>query len=170
MNRLTVSALIGTLLLPLASGAASGAAFGTTPSITLHNACAPSPTVLKALATPVGGLTSEQVQNATTIINAAAAYKVPERGQTIAVMTALEASSLGAKVVDETQGAGAPGIFGPVLDQASTTSQPDAGAEAKAFYQSLKKVRNWQNLPPTLAAHAAQHNLDPEIYAPYYAR
>lgn len=157
MNRLTVSALVGALLLPLASGAAYGAS-----GPTLVNACKPSPTVLKAQPAPVQGLTTEQIQDATAIINAAAANKVPERGQTIAVMTALQGSDLGKSTSD---GAG---TFGANPD--GKDSKADPTAEAKVFYQSLKQVKNWQNLPPTLAAHAAQHNLDPEVYGRYYAR
>ena len=154
MNRLSLSALIAALLLP----AIAGAAVATGPVAATHpGACKPSPMVLKALATPIKGLSSEQVRNATAIINAAADLKVPERGQTIAVMTALEASSL----------AGATGLFGKGAGQQSAA---DPAAGAKTFYASLTKVKGWQNLPPTLAAHAAQRNLDPEIYARWWPR
>jgi hypothetical protein len=139
MNRLVVSALVVPLLVQvLLSPAAASAA---TPPPPQPAACKPSPTVLHAEAAPVPGLTTQQVQNATAIINAAADLKVPERGQTLAVMTALQESSL----------------------TGSTASASD-------FYRSLTQVKNWQNLPPTLAAHAAQHNLDPDAYAAFYGR
>jgi hypothetical protein len=139
MNRLVVSALAVLLLVQvlLSPGAASAA----TPPPPQPAACKPSPTVLHAEAAPVPGLTTQQVQNATAIINAAADLKVPERGQTLAVMTALQESSL----------------------TGSTASAAD-------FYRSLTQVKNWQNLPPTLAAHAAQHNLDPEVYARFWPK
>src|SRR5436190_24259222 len=92
MNRLSISALVVALLLPMSFGVgADGAAAKARRS----GACTPSPMVLKASPAPVRGLSSQQVENATAIINAAARFHVPERGQTIAVMTALEASSLG---------------------------------------------------------------------------
>jgi hypothetical protein len=141
MHRLVVSALAVPLLVQVLVGTGAASAAGSTTVSTTPRpaACKPSPTVLHAEPTPVPGMSTQQVQNATAIINAAAAYKVPERGQTLAVMTALEESSL----------------------SGTTTSAP-------AFYKSLTQVKNWQNLPPTLAAHAAQHNLDPDAYASFY--
>lgn len=139
MHRLVVSALAVPLLLTSAL-TGTGTASAATPPPPQPAACKPSPTVLHAQAAPVPGMTAQQVQNATAIINAAASLKVPERGQALAVMTALEESSL----------------------NASADSAPD-------FYRALTKVKNWQNMPPTLAAHAAQHNLDPEAYAKFYA-
>lgn len=163
MRRLIVPALIGTLLIPVSAGAAVGspASHGTKPG-----ACRPSPQVLKASPTRVPGLTPEQVQVATTIINAARELKVPERGQTLAVMTALEASSLGGK---HGQAPGGAPLFGQQTDQLRD-GQVDITASAQRFYRALTEVKNWQNLPPTLAAHAAQHNLDPDIYAHYWSR
>jgi hypothetical protein len=138
MNRLVISALVVPLLVQALS-VTDVASAATTPA-PQPAACKPSPTVLHAEAAPVPGLTAEQVQNAAAIINAGAPLKVPERGQTLAVMTALQESSL----------------------NGSTASASD-------FYTSLTQVKNWENLPPTLAAHAAQHNLDPDAYAKYYA-
>jgi hypothetical protein len=138
MNRLIASAVVGMLLVTALSGQ-GGASAAVQPPPPKPAACKPSPTVLKANLAPVPGLSPQQVQNATTIINAAAPFKVPQQGQTLAVMTALEESSLS----------------GP------TSSAPD-------FYRALAKVKGWQNLPPTLAAHAARRNLDPEVYGKYY--
>lgn len=164
MSRLIIAALVGSLFVPVLPGPAMGstAAHGTKPG-----ACKPSPTVLTASPTKVRGLTTQQVQVATTIINAAKQQHVPERGQTLAVMTALEASALGKK-----GGRGAPAgeLFGQQTDQVSGSGQPDTTASAQRFYRALTQVKNWQNLPPTLAAHAAQHNLDPDIYARWWPR
>jgi hypothetical protein len=162
MNRLPLLALAGTLLLATSPGAASA----TDGQPAVHpGACKPSPTVLTAAATPVPGLSSAQVQTATAVINAAAALHVPERGQTIAVMTALEASSLGGSAPRPGHG-----LFGPDPDHPSGTQQPDATKAAQDFYRALTKVKGWQNLPPTLAAHAAVRNLDPEVYARWWPR
>lgn len=160
MNRLTLSALIGTLALALAPVTAHAAGPTQTAS---PAACKPSPTVLKALAAPVGGLSGQQVQDATAIINAAAPLHVPERGQTIAVMTALEESALGRS----TDGSG---IFGEGSGQPTGPGRLDPAASARVFYAALTKVKGWENLPPTLAAHAAQRNLDPEVYARWWPR
>ena len=166
MNRLALLALVGPLLIPAVSGSAAAA---THPAV--HpGACKPSPTVLKASPAPVPGLSALQVQNATAIINAAAKQHVPERGQTIAVMTALEGSSLGDPAARQSQGPGVPGLFGPDPDHPSGARQPDVTTTAQDFYKSLARVKNWQNLPPTLAAHAAQRNLDPEVYARWWPR
>ena len=120
MNRLVLLALVGPLLLPAVSGSAAAA---TQPAV--HpGACKPSPTVLKASAAPVPGLSALQVQNATAIINAAAKQHVPERGQTIAVMTALEASALGDPAARQAQSTGVPGLFGPDPDHPSAHSSP----------------------------------------------
>lgn len=123
--------------------------------------------VLKASSVPVKGLSSQQVDTATAIINAAAKDHVPERGQTIAVMTALEASSLGSPTDGDAKGA-TPGLFGQSSDQGSKASQSDPTTAAQEFYQALKKVKGWQNLPPSLAAHAALRNLDPDVFARWY--
>ena len=142
MNRLVVSALVGSLLLQPVAGALLWG--GAAQAAEQASACEPSPIVLHAEPAPVPGLSTAQVQNATAIINAAAQPHVPERGQTIAVMTALEESSLRSAT------------FG------STTPEN--------FYRALTRVKSWQNLPPTLAAHAARRNLDPEVYARWWPR
>jgi hypothetical protein len=167
MNRLTLPALVAPLLLPAVSSLAL--ATGTQPAAH-RGACTPSPTVLKASPVPVQGLSSLQVRNATAIINAAASLHVPARGQTIAVMTALEASALGDPTRRQPQGSDAPGLFGPDPGHPSGAQQPDVTATAQDFFRSLTKVKNWENLPPTLAAHAAEHNLDPEVYARWWPK
>src|ERR1700712_180904 len=107
MSRLAAGALVVPLLF---SGTTPG--IGATPGVQPVT-CKPSRTVLKAIATPVRGLTSQQVTTATAIINAGAQLHVTERGQTIAVMTALEGSSRGNPGGSQSGGAGSPGLFGP---------------------------------------------------------
>jgi hypothetical protein len=126
--------------------------------------------VLEAQSAPVRGLSKEQVVNAVTIINAAQPFKVPERGQTIAVMTALEASSLGTPTSEQAPDSGTLGVFGAEFDNQSPGVPLDVGTAAENFYRSLKQVKGWENMPPTLAAHAAEHNLDPDAYTPFWQR
>ena len=163
MNRLGTSALAAVLLLSVVPGMAAAPAAAAAGH---KGACTPSPQVLKAAPAPVQGLSSRQVDNATAIINAAARFHVPERGQTIAVMTALEASALGKRTSG--QGTGTPGLFGQVFGQRAQAKPLDPTTAAQEFYRALKQVKNWQNMPPTLAAHAAQHNLNPDVYARWW--
>lgn len=163
MRRLSVPALVVALLIPALSGTATWA---TPVHATKPGACRPSPQVLEASPARVHGLSPQQVQVATTIINAARKPQVPERGQTLAVMTALEASSLGGSGAD---GTGEGVLFGQQTDQVRD-GRVDIQDSAEHFYRALTQVENWENLPPTLAAHAAQHNLDPDLYAPSWPR
>ena len=168
MNRLTAGVLVGPLLFQAISG--MGPQSGSVSAAPHPSACKPSPTVLHAAVAPVRGLTPQQIRNATAIINAAARFRVPERGQTIAVMTALEASSLTSPVAGQTHGNGPLGLFGQGTDQTSQESTSDPTASAQDFYRALVQVKGWQNMPPTLAAHAAQRNLDPEVYAQWWPK
>ena len=166
MNRLRIGAIGAAMLLPLGLGMGTVSASAAT---THKGACTPSPQVLKAVAVRVHGLSTRQVQNATTIINAAKPFKIPERGQTIAVMTALEASSLGQPTKQQAPASGTLGLFGPEFNDQSAVPL-DVGSASQNFYRELKKVKGWENMPPTLAAHAAEHNLDPDVYTPFWQR
>jgi DNA-binding transcriptional LysR family regulator len=39
---------------------------------------------------------------------------------------------------------------------------------ATNFLTALQRVPGWESMPPTLAAHATQHNADPYHYEPYW--
>ncbi len=166
MDRLAAGVLAGPLLFHAFSG--MGLQSGSLSGAPHPSACKPSPTVLHAAVAPVSGLTPNQIQNATAIINAAAQLHVPERGQTIAVMAALEASSLSNPPAGQAQGAGPLGLFGRGPGQTSGATPSDPTASAQDFYRALVQVKGWENMPPTLAAHAAQRNLDPEVYAQWW--
>jgi hypothetical protein len=166
MYRFASGVLAGPLLLQAISGL--GLQPASSPTAQHPSACKPSPTVLHAAVAPVPGLSPQQVQNATAIINAAAQLHVPEHGQTIAVMTALEASSLKLPA-GQAPSTGSSGLFGQGT-QTSHSSPVDPTTSAQTFYRALTQVKDWQNMPPTLAAHAAQRNLDPEIYARWWPR
>lgn len=162
VNRLAASAVLAALLpaviVPAAAVAASTKAGH-------HSACQPSNTVLHADVVPVHGLTPQQVTNAAAIINAGAAMHVPQRGQTIAVMTALQASSLMAPTHELALRDRLAGLFGVGTAGKPVQTRTDPATSARTFYRGLLAVTGWKNLPPTLAAHAVQHNLDPEAYA-----
>lgn len=162
MNRLVISALVLPLLFPAAASAAAHPASAS--------ACKPSDTVLHASVVPVPGLSTAQIQNATAIINEGARLHVPQRGQTLAVMTALEESSLQNLTGASAGHVGTLGLFQQSSTQGSTSDRLDPTSAAERFYQALTKVSGWQNLPPTLAAHAAQRNLDPNVYARWWSQ
>jgi hypothetical protein len=164
MNRLALGVIAAPLLLHALTGSVLHP--GSVQTTRRASACTPSPIVLHASAVPVPRLSTQQIATATAIINAAAQLRVPERGQTIAVMTSLEASSLGNLSGRGSPGNGTLGLFRQ--SPASPAAPPDATTSAHAFYRALTRVKGWQNLPPTLAAHAAERNLDPEVYAPFW--
>ncbi len=162
MTRRSAGLLLAPLLLTLVTSApASASTVAPTAARPKPSSCTPSPTVLHAAATPVHGLSPTQVRTAAAVINAAAQGKVPQQGQTLAVMTALAESDLGARTSTP--------VFGDVAAEQGVTDSDATGA-AQVFYRDLVKVPHWQQLPPTLAAHAAQHNLDPGAYAAYWQR
>ncbi len=132
--------------------------------------CTPSPKPLRASAVRVPGFSTRQILNATAIINAGARMHVPQRGQTLAVMTALQASSLGSPSSGQSASVGTLGIFGVGSQSLPSESRVDPTRSAQHFYGALTKVKDWQNLTPTLAAHAAQHNLDPQVYARWWPK
>ena len=164
MKRTSAALLLAPLLLPSLTGVGASPAQAAEVSAVKPkpSSCTPSPTVLHAAPAPVKGLTSAQVRTAVAVINAAAQAKVPQRGQTLAVMTSLEETGLGRS----SGGSSTPLGSEPQLQSAGS----DPAKAAGVFYGQLKQVKNWTNLPPSLAAHAAQHNLDPGAYAAYWAR
>ncbi len=162
MNPLVISAVVVPLLFPTALPAVAHPA--------RPSACEPSATVMHASVVPVPGLSTTQVQNATAIINAGAELRVPQRGQTIAVMTALEESALQNLTGPGPRHPDALGLFQQRPDQGSAADRTNPTSSASRFYRALTRINGWQNLPPTLAAHAAQRNLDPNVFAQLWTR
>ncbi|MFC9489882.1 C40 family peptidase [Streptomyces hydrogenans] len=109
-------------------------------------------------------LPGEQIPHAKTIVATGIAMKVPERGQVVALATAIQESrlrnlrygdrdSLGLFQQRPSQGWGAPEeILNPV--HASTR-----------FYEGLLKVSGWQQMTLTQAAQAVQLSGYPDAYA-----
>lgn len=166
VRRSAIAAAAATLVVPLLLAAP--------PSYAKDNpkgsACSPSNRVLRATPTKVAGLSTQQVKNAVAIINEGAKEHVKAFGQTVAVMTALEQSSLTSVPHGDTQRPDARGLFRQGSEWGPVKLRMDPSGAAKLFYQSLLKIKGWQNLPPTLAAHAAQGNLDPNVYSKWWSR
>ncbi len=125
---------------------------------------------LAAVAPAVPGWTPEQVQNAATVIRAGQALGVPGRGLVIGVMTAMGESAL--LVVDHGDAAGpdSRGLFQQRDNGAWGTyaDRMDPMTSATAFFRALLAVPDWEQLPPTIAAHRTQHNADPWHYARWW--
>ncbi|MCY0942363.1 C40 family peptidase [Streptomyces antarcticus] len=177
------AAAIGLLCLsPLAlattvSMAAAGSAAARSAPCTPGGANVDASAVAKQVAAILGGqggdssirvegleLPAEQIPHAKTIVATGIALKVPERGQVVALATAIQESrlrnlnsgdrdSLGLFQQRPSQGWGTPEqIRDPVY--ASTK-----------FYKGLLEVKGWQQMTITQAAQAVQRSGFPDAYA-----
>lgn len=127
------------------------------------------------------GFTDEQLANAATIVAAGRDAGLPERDQTIAVMTAIGESSL--RNIDhgdwETQGAVNPdgsrttsvGLFQQQDAWGPRESRMDPYLAAAMFYRAMVDrvpEPGRSRLEPTLVAHRTQINRDARHYAKYW--
>jgi hypothetical protein len=131
----------------------------------------------------VSGLTESQMRNAAAIVAAGRERGVSERGQVIAVATALQESQLkmyanrtvpsSLAIPHEAVGADhdSVGLFqqraagwGPL------SSRMDAKQSAAVFYAALDRVPNWESMPLTAAAQTVQRSAYPYAYAKHEAK
>lgn len=145
--------------------AVTAAAAGTLDTTTCLPPGAPAPGETTEATPTIRDLTTDQRNNARIIYAVGAQLGIPHRGEIIAIATALQESSLVNQTVATdhdslglfqqrpSQGWGTPAqILNPVY--AST-----------AFYQRLRRVKDWQRLPLTEAAQAVQRSKYPNAYA-----
>ncbi len=118
----------------------------------------------------VAGWNQTQVSNAAAIIAAGIGAKIDAHGQQIAVMVAMDESSL--TVVDHGDSAGpdSRGLFQQRNSWGPLSVRMDPQGSARLFYAALVKIPGWETMTPTLAAHAVQRNLDPYVYAPFWPK
>jgi hypothetical protein len=143
---------------------------------------APKPAAKKPVVVqPVAGLDATQMKNATTIVRAGQQLGVSQRGQIVAVATAMQESNLynlASYVVPESlqyhhEGTGADYDSVGLFQQRYTTgwgsvkSIMNPSESAKKFYRALMQVQGWQNLPVTVAAQIVQGSAFPDAYAPH---
>jgi len=140
-------------------------------------------TTKKAELKPTAGYNAVQMSNAAIIVRAGKELGISERGQIIAVATAMQESNLynlASYVVPESlkyphQGTGADYDSVGLFQQRYTTGWGtvkdimNQGLSAKKFYYALLKVPNWQNLPITVAAQTVQGSAYPDAYAKHTA-
>lgn len=130
--------------------------------------CTPGGSVLTVAAPGAGAIgkwTPAQVAIASTIVSTGTQLKMPARAQIIAVMTAMKESSLTNIDHGDAARGDTIGVFQIGPEHGSHADRMNPAWSAQNFYQRLTAVHGWQTMEPTLAAHAAQRNLDPNAYA-----
>jgi hypothetical protein len=134
---------------------------------------------IPATVKPVAGLTATQMKNATAIVRAGQELGISQRGQIVAVATAMQESNLynlASYVVPESlkykhEGTGADFDSVGLFQQRYTTgwgtvkSIMNPSESAKKFYHALMQVPGWQGLPVTVAAQTVQGSAFPYAYA-----
>jgi hypothetical protein len=127
----------------------------------------------------VAGLNKTQMKNAALIVRAGQELGISERGQIVAVATAMQESNLynrASHVVPESlkyahQGTGSDYDSVGLFQQRYTTgwgtvkSIMNPSESAKKFYRALKHVDGWQKMPITVAAQTVQGSAFPDAYA-----
>lgn len=118
---------------------------------------------------PIAGYAGVQLVNAAAIMNAAAALGLPVQAEKIGVAVAMGESGL--IVLDHGDAAGpdSRGLFQQRANGAwgSLSDRMDPTISATNFFTALEKVRGWQTMTLTEAAHAVQGNADANYYATY---
>lgn len=130
-------------------------------------------------AKPVAGLDKTQMRNAALIVKTGQDLGISQRGQIVAVATAMQESNLynrASNVVPESlkydhQGMGSDYDSVGLFQQRYTTgwgtvkSIMDPSQSASKFYKALKQVDGWENMPITVAAQTVQGSAFPDAYA-----
>lgn len=123
----------------------------------------------------VDGWSGDQLENAAIIVHTARGMGFERDGQILGVMAAMGESSL--RNIDygdwETSGVTNPdgsrtssvGLFQQQAWWGSLAERMDPATAATKFYARLRKVPDWQGLPPSHAIHRVQINADQEHYA-----
>ena len=128
---------------------------------------------------PVAGLNRTQMKNAALIVKAGQDLGISQRGQIVAVATAMQESNLynrASHVVPESlkydhQGTGSDYDSVGLFQQRYTTgwgtvkSIMNPSQSATKFYKALNKVHGWQKMPITVAAQTVRGSAFPDAYA-----
>lgn len=156
-----------------AASAATGPTSGNigakpaTAAMTAAAALEPARPVLDSTS-PVGRWKGQQIAHASTIVSTGEALFVNQRGQTIAVMTAMGESGLTTIDHGDTSGPDSRGLFQQRANWGTQAERMDPTGSATLFYQALLRVEGWAEFEPTIAAHRVQRNADPNHYAKFW--
>ncbi|MDI3390165.1 C40 family peptidase [Streptomyces sp. B-S-A8] len=109
-------------------------------------------------------MTSDMKQNAETIISVGASMGISQRGQVVAIATAMQESGL--KNIDYGD-RDSLGLFQqrPSMGWGTPEQVTDPQYSARKFYNGLQKVHGWESMPITDAAQAVQRSAFPTAYA-----
>lgn len=123
----------------------------------------------------VSGWRGEQLENGAVIVRTARELGFGRDGQVLGVMAAMGESSL--RNIDygdwETSGVTNPdgsrtssiGLFQQQAWWGDVAERMDPHTASALFFARLRRVPDWQRLPPSLAIHRVQINSDSEHYA-----
>ena len=125
-------------------------------------ACAPA----NLQADTIAGYGPQQLANAAVIVQVGQEMGVPERGQRIALATAMQESALRNLDVGDRDSLG---LFQqrPSQGWGTPAQVRDPRYAAGKFYAALLRVRNWVELPMWQAAQAVQRSAYPTAYDKY---
>jgi cell wall-associated NlpC family hydrolase len=112
--------------------------------------------------TSVAGFGPGQLTNAALIVAAGAEMKMPQRGQVIAVATAMAESGLNNLDHGDRDSVG---LFQQRTNWGPLSVRMDPKASARLFYAHLLAVPGWQAMPLTVAAQRVQVSARPDAYA-----
>lgn len=114
------------------------------------------------------GYSTGQLHNAATIVAVGRNMGVPDRGQVVAVATAMQESSLHNLAGGDRDSIG---LFQqrPSQGWGSPAQLHNPEYTARKFYRALRKVHGWQHMPVTQAAQAVQNSAYPGAYAKHQA-
>jgi hypothetical protein len=114
-----------------------------------------------------GGLSEEQSRNARIIIQVGQKRGLSRYAQAIAVMTALGESGLRNLNYGDRDSIG---MFQERATWGSVQDRLDPYQTSERFYDRLLGVNGWQKMKPTIAAHKAQVNADPNHYTKWWSQ
>lgn len=109
-----------------------------------------------------------QRENATTIVQVGVALAVPERGQVVALATAMQESRLhNLGHLGANNDRDSLGLFQqrPSMGWGSAAQVTDPVYAATAFYLALQSVPRWESMAVTVAAQRVQRSAFPNAYA-----
>ena len=110
-------------------------------------------------------LDAGQVGNARAVAAVARSLALPERASAVALMTAMQESSLGNLDHGDAAGPDSRGLFQQRPMDYPGVSTMDPAQASRAFYRRLVAVAGWQDMPMWQAAQAVQHSANGSRYA-----
>lgn len=117
----------------------------------------------------VEGFSGVQLQNASDIMGAATALKLPVAAQILGVQTAIGESTLEVKTYGDAAGPDSRGLFQQRDNGVwgSLEDRMNPRVSATNFFKALQRVQGWEDVEPSLAIHRVQRNDNPNHYTQF---